>query len=121
MATQNWKKMMPSVLVPKGSAPPVCSRESVYIPEADVFLTCSPASERQASSEMWVYKIDKNAWYRIQIPFDSETDAIRRAHENRALVYDPQHGLVLLLLGGDGDEGKVSVYALKYRDGFGMD
>ncbi|HVN80875.1 MAG TPA: kelch repeat-containing protein [Terriglobia bacterium] len=121
MTTKSWRQMKPGVLLPKGSAPPVCSRESVYIPDADVFLTCSPASAKQSLSEMWGYRIDTNSWYHVQIPFDLETDAIRHANENRAMVYDPQHGLVLLVLGGDGNEGKASVYALKYRNSFRPD
>ena len=68
---------------------------------------------------MWAYRIDKNAWYRNKIPFGAETEAARRANQNRAMVYDPQHGLVLLVLGGEGDEGNASVYALKYRANFG--
>ena len=119
VATRRWKKTEPSVLEPKDAALPICSRESVYIPDADVLLTCSLASESQASSEMWAYRIDKNAWYRNKIPFGAETEAVRRVNQNRAMVYDPQHGLVLLVLGGEGDEGNASVYALKYRPNFG--
>ncbi len=37
------------------------------------------------------------------------------AGQNRALMYDPRRNLVLLVLGERGDEGKASVYALRYR------
>ena len=31
------------------------------------------------------------------------------------MVYDPKRGIVFLVLGGGGNEGKASVFALRYR------
>jgi hypothetical protein len=115
IASRLWKKMQPRVLAPKDTPPPMCSREAVYVPEEDVFLTSGSASENQPFSEMWVYKVNENAWYRVEIPWDSKPEAVSGANQNRAMVFDPKHGVVLLVLGSDGDEGKASVYALKYR------
>jgi hypothetical protein len=115
MVSRLWKKMQPRVLAPKDAPPPVCSREAVYIPEEDVFLTYGSAPENQRALQMWVYKVNENAWYRVEIPWGSGAESVSGANQNRAMVYDPQHGIVLLVLGSDGDEGKASVYALKYR------
>jgi len=35
--------------------------------------------------------------------------------QNRAMVYDPQRDLVLLVLGTKGDAGAASVYGMRFR------
>ena len=116
MATRRWKNMLPRVVTPAGGGPPVCSREAVYIPEEDVFLTYGgSASESQPLSEMWVYEISQNIWRRVEIGWGTGAGAFREANQNRAMVYDPQHKVVLLVLGTSGDEGTASVYALRFR------
>jgi hypothetical protein len=116
MATRRWKNMQPRVAAPEGGAPPVCSREAVYIPEEDAFLTYGgSASDSHPLSEMWVYEISQNAWHRVEMSWGPKAEAFREANQNRAMVYDPRHGIVLLVLGRAGDVGKASVYALKYR------
>jgi hypothetical protein len=66
---------------------------------------------------MWVYEISQNVWRRVEISWGSEAGAFREANQNRAMVYDPQHKIVLLVLGTSGDEGTASVYALRFRAG----
>jgi hypothetical protein len=95
--TRRWQNMKPS-----GDAAPACMREAVYLPGQDVFLT--------VGATLWAYKVSQNAWHKIEIP--SPPGA---AGQNRAMVYDPQRDLVLLVLGTGGDSGKASVYALRYR------
>ena len=97
-----WKNMRPRVMAPEGTSPPACMREAVYIPGEDVFLTVGEA--------FWAYRISDNRWERIDIPAPAGASG-----QNRALVYDPQRDLVLLILGENGDEGTASVYALRYR------
>ena len=102
LKTARWKNMRPSVLAPEGALPPRCMREAVYIPHEDVFLTLGATT--------WAYKVSSNSWERIDIPAPAGS-----AGQNRAMVYDPQRDLVLLVLGNTGDSGTASVYALRFR------
>jgi hypothetical protein len=77
-------------------------REAVYLPGPDVFLT--------AGAALWVYKVNENVWQKTAIP--SPPGA---AGQNRAIVYDPQRDLILMVLGAGGDAGKATIYALRYR------
>jgi len=98
LKTRRWQNMKPG-----GGAAPPCMREAVYLPGQDVFLT--------AGAALWAYKMSENAWHKVAIP--SPPGA---AGQNRAMVYDPQRDLILLVLGTGGDAGKATVYALRYRD-----
>ncbi len=102
LKTARWKNMRPSVLVPEGALPPRCVREAVYIPHEDVFLTLGATT--------WAYKVSGNSWERIDIPAPAGS-----AGQNRAMVYDPQRDLVLLVLGNTGDSGTASVHSLRFR------
>ena len=94
--TRKWENRQP-----EGEAPP-CLREAVYLPGPDVFLTYGPG--------LWEYSPGHNRWRRTSI-----ADPPLRAGQNRAMVYDARRDLILLVLGGDGDDGKASVFVLKYR------
>lgn len=96
VATRRWREHRPS-----GEAPPACLREAVYLPKQDVFLTYGAG--------LWEYAPAKDAWRRAPVP-----DPQLRAGQNRAMVYDPKRGLVFLVLGGSGDDGRASVFALRY-------
>jgi hypothetical protein len=96
LKTRRWQKLQP-----QGPAPPAM-REAVYLPGPDVFLT--------AGAALWVYGVSDNAWQKSTIP--SPPGA---AGQNRAIVYDPQRDLILMVLGAGGDAGKATVYALRYR------
>lgn len=113
-ASRRWTNMRPKVVAPAGAAPPVASREAVYLPRADAFLTCGPAPENRAALAAWTYSAGENAWRRVEIPFAAQAPR-GAAGQNRAMVYDPKHDLVLLVLGTGGDEGKASVYAMRYQ------
>ena len=102
MKTAKWKKLEPAVLAPKGASPPDCMREAVYIPNEDVFLTIGATS--------WAYKVNDNVWEKIDIPAPAGISG-----QNRAMVYDPQRDLALLILGENGDSGTATVYALRFR------
>ncbi len=113
MAARRWKKMEPRV-APPGAMAPTCAREAVYLPRDDVFLIYGIAGEQQTSPAVWVYKVDENSWYRADLPPVPGIDP-RFIGQNRAMVYDQKHDVVLLVLGARGDEGKATVYALRYR------
>ncbi len=100
--TARWKNMQPGVAVPQGTSPPSCMREAVYVPGEDVFLTLGDA--------LWAYRPGVNRWERIDVAAPPGA-----AGQNRAMVYDPQHDLVLLVLGDNGDDGTASVYVLRFR------
>ena len=102
LKTARWKNMQPGVSAPGGASPPACMREAVYIPGEDVFLTLGDA--------LWAYRPGVNRWERIDIAAPAGASG-----QNRAMVYDPQRDLVLLLLGENGDDGTASVYALRFR------
>jgi hypothetical protein len=110
--SRRWSHMQPRVLVPPGAPPPECSREAVYIPREDVFLTCGPAPENRAVLAVWEYSPKENVWRRVDVTFDGP--APRGASgQNRAMVYDPKQDLVLLVIGGD--QGQAAVYGMRYR------
>ncbi|HEY2930988.1 MAG TPA: hypothetical protein VGK99_04515 [Acidobacteriota bacterium] len=111
--TRSWRKLVPKVEPPSRSVPS-CSREAVYIPRQDVFLTYGPDPEKKSAPAMWEYSVGENTWRRIDIPFAGDT-GIDRVGQNRAMVYDPRNDVVLLVLGPGGDKGQASVCALRYR------
>jgi hypothetical protein len=95
--TRAWKNRRPRV--PDGSQAPECAREAVYLPDQDVFLTLGG-----------VYDPAENAWRKPGIGEPGE-----RGSRNRAMVCDAKRGLVFLVLGQGGDDGRASVYSLRYR------
>jgi hypothetical protein len=109
LKTRRWTDMRPRVLAPAGAPPPACSREAVYIPGQDVFLT---VSRDGAAATVWVYAPAENAWRQARL---AGAEAVPKVVENRALVYDPTHDLVLMVLGPHGDGGTAELYALRYR------
>ncbi|MCC6586925.1 MAG: hypothetical protein IT168_09560 [Bryobacterales bacterium] len=86
----------------QGEAPPACLREAVYMPGADVMLTYG--------SGLWEYAPATNRWRRLPI-----AEPRVRAGQNRAMVYDAAADTVLLVLGGAGDQGKATVFGMRYR------
>ena len=91
---------------PKAEAgTPGCSREAVYLPRQDGFLTYGHG--------FWLWKPADNTWRRAVIPFDGTQP---KAGENRAMVYDAKRDLVFLVLGERGDDGVAQVYALRYKE-----
>jgi len=94
--TRRWENRQPD-----GEAP-ACLREAVYLPGPDVYLTYGAG--------LWEYSPSKNSWRRTAIP-----EPALRTGQNRAMVYDAKRDLILLVLGGGGDAGRASVFALRYR------
>jgi hypothetical protein len=107
--SRKWRNLEPKVAAPAGSAPPVCAREAVYLPADDVLLSYG------GPDNLWAYTPSDNSWRKQAIPFDANGGLPRQAGHNRAMLYDPKHDVVLLVLGERGDVGKASVYALRYR------
>ncbi|HKW97612.1 MAG TPA: kelch repeat-containing protein [Bryobacteraceae bacterium] len=100
LASRRWRNMQP-----KGDPDvPAGSREAVYLPHQDVFLT----SGRGA----WIWNPAENAWRRVEIPFFGTPPQVG---ENRAMVYDVKRDLIFLVLGERGDDGLAQVYALRYN------
>ncbi len=107
--TRRWRNMEPKVVSPTGAVPPKAGREAVYLPQQDVMLITGGADD------VWAYTPSDNSWRQVTIPFDTGSELPRRANQNRAMVYDAKHDVVLLVLGERGDAGKASVFALRYR------
>jgi hypothetical protein len=101
MKTRRWENRRPRVVA--GIAPPPCTREAVYIPDQDVFLIFGAG--------LWVYRPAENTWRKLDIP-----DPPQRAGQNRAMVYDAGRGVLLLVLGVGGNDGRASVLVLRYRN-----
>lgn len=113
--TARWTPLKPTVAAPAGAAPPACNREMVYLPDQDVVLTYGPAPEKRGGPALWAYQPGDNAWSRIEIEPPPGIAPSSAAGQNRALVYDAKRHLVLLVLGAGGDQGKTSIFALRYR------
>jgi hypothetical protein len=96
---KRWENLNPKV----DGAPPPCMREAVYIPAYDVMFTYGTRG--------WAYLPAENAWRALAIPEPGP-----RTGQNRAMVYDEARDIVLLVLGAGGDDGRASVYALRYRN-----
>jgi hypothetical protein len=103
LAEHEWKNLQPKVSGDAGPAP-AASREAAYIPSQDTFLTLG--------EDLWAYEPSPNTWRKLNIELPGDK---RRMGQNRALVYDADDDLVLLVLGAGGDDGTVSTYALRYR------
>jgi hypothetical protein len=91
---------------PKGDAPE-CSREAVYLPNQDTFLTLG--------ERLWSWKPTENEWRVVELPTG---ESLNRTGQNRAMVYDPKNKIILLVLGRSGDNGTAQVYALRPGDRF---
>ncbi len=113
MSARLWKKMNPKVV--GAGEPPVCTREAVYIPGEDVFFIYGPAPESKTVPAVWAYSLRENLWRRVEVPMQHGIEREQRANQNRAMVYDPKHNLVLLVLGNGGDQGSAFVYAMRYQ------
>jgi hypothetical protein len=110
IASRRWKKLDPA-----GDRPPTCTREAVYLPGEDVMLLYGPAPEARNTPALWAYVAAEERWRRVEIAPMTGIEAGARAGQNRAMVYDPTRDLVLLVLGTGGDQGRASVFALRYR------
>ena len=115
LPTKQWKNLKPRVASPAGTATPACNRESVYLPDEDVLLTYGPGRAPWGGPVLWSYKVSENAWYRVALDPPPGVDPRTAASQNRALVYDPQRHLVLLVIGAGGDRGTPTVFALRYQ------
>lgn len=100
-----------SNLQPKGEVPSA-SREAVYLPRQDVVLICGSAPEDRNLLAVWSWSPVQNAWRREPVSFSGAAPP-RASGQNRAMVYDAQRDLVLLVLGTN--EGRASVYGLRYQ------
>jgi hypothetical protein len=112
--SREWNNLRPKVASPAGAPQPVCGRESVYLPTEDALLVFGRGPEGRGWQN-WVYEGTDNAWRRVEIPVPKGEELYRNAGHNRGMVYDPKRGLILLVIGGRGDAGKTSVFALRYR------
>ena len=110
-----WMHIQPEIRTPDGK-PPVCRREAVYLPEEDLFFTCSYPAGNEEDAGVYVYRIEEDAWYREEIPAPPGREIADIAAQNRAITYDPERNLILMVLGeGRGNRGNAAVYAMRYR------
>jgi hypothetical protein len=115
LAARQWKNMQPRVIAPAGAQPPVCTRESVYLPQDDVVLIYGPSREDRTRPALWEYSVAENSWRLVDVPPMTEVEPRQRASQNRSMVYDAKRDLVLLVLGSKGDAGPAVVFAMRYR------
>ena len=115
LKTRRWKNMEPKVVAPGEAPPPACTRESVYLPSDDVVLIYGPSRKDRTKPAVWEYSISENVWRLVDIPPMTEVAPRQRASQNRSLVYDAKHDLLLLVLGTGGDAGPSVVFAMRYR------
>ena len=110
-----WAQIEPRMETPAGK-PPVCRREAVYIPEEDALFTCSSPAGDEDHVGVYVYLVEENTWRRVEIPAPPEREMREIAGQNRAMTYDPERNLLLMILGEEGRNlGDAVVYALRYR------
>ena len=80
-------------------------------------LTCGYPENDAKQAGVWVYRLGENAWRRTAIPAPEGLDMQCLVQQNRAMTYDPEHKLVLMVLGDRaGDDVRAGVYALRYND-----
>jgi hypothetical protein len=99
--SRTWRNMNPKA----AGAQPACSREAVYLPDQDAFLTYGDG--------VWMWRPSENTWRRLEIAFDKPPAS---TGQNRAMVYDPKRKLVFLVLGDRGDNGVAHVYVLRLAE-----
>ncbi len=112
-----WRKLKPNTTNLPGGEAPVCRREAAYIPSQDVFFTCGYPHGKSDDAGVYVYRVGENVWYRVNIPSPVGVPQRSIAAQNRAFTYDPEHNLILMVLGdrSGSDAGSVAVYALRYN------
>ncbi len=115
LQTKKWQNRNPKVAGQENALPPACNREAVYLPDQDVMITFGPGRGRGAGPAFWAYRVDQNTWYQVAMAPPPGIEPRVAAGQNRALVYDSQRDLALLVLGTGGDRGKSHVFALRYR------
>ena len=77
-------------------------------------------SIRHSSSRLalFVYRADDNSWAPLNAPMPPRV-SLGEYNENRAMVYDAKHDVVLLVLGEGGDMGRAVVYGMRYQPATG--
>ena len=114
LSTRRWKNLQPKVLDPPGAAPPICAREAAYLPNQDVVLVFGRPGKDPSKLALFAYRARDNSWTQLNVPMPRGA-ALGEYNENRAMVYDAKHDVVLLVLGAGGDEGKAVVYGMRYQ------
>jgi hypothetical protein len=115
LKSKRWQNLEPRMAPNSGNVPPGCNREMVYLPKDDVALTYGPAPGKEAGPALWLYRCAENIWERIAMAAPPGVAPSVARGQNRALVYDPGHELVYLVLGA-GNQAQTLVYALRFRD-----
>ena len=114
LRTRRWRNLQPKVLDPPGGAPPTCAREAVYLPNHDVVLAFGRVRHSSSKLALFVYRADDNSWAPLNTPMPPGV-SLGEYNENRAMVYDAKHDVVLLVLGEGGDVGRAVVYGVRYQ------
>jgi hypothetical protein len=114
LGTRRWRNLHPKVLDPPGGMPPACAREAVYLPNQDAMLAFGRVRDGSSKLALFVYVARDNAWTWSNVPVPPRV-GLGEYNENRAMVYDPEHDVVLLVLGKGGDADNAVVYGMRYR------
>jgi hexosaminidase len=113
---KQWEKIEPSFAPGAGTQPPVCTREAVYLPDNDVFLTTGTPSGVESMTGFWAYKVDENRWYKVDIEIPEGKTMKDLLVQNRGWAYDPIHDIVFMILGNRaGDMSEVDLFGLRYK------
>jgi hypothetical protein len=107
-----WEKIIPQYAEGTEGRGPVCNREAVYLPKDDVFLTLGGGPG--GASAIWAYRVGENRWYKLDIQPPEGRTARELRSQNRAWAYDPDHDLVLMVLGESGNASRAVVYAMRF-------
>jgi len=67
----------------------------------------------------YVYRVAENAWHRLDLSPPPDREMKEMVGQNRAMTYDPERDLVLMVLGkqSGGNLGQAAVYALNLQAG----
>ena len=90
-------------------------RRLIYLPTHDLLLTYGAARGKGREAELWSYLCAENVWRRVDVDLPEGMTASAATSPTRALLYDPQRSIALLLLATDGNLGRCVVYALRYQ------
>jgi len=94
-----------------------CLSQFRYIAYEDAFFTCGYLPEKPEEAGIYIFRVGENAWYRVDIAPPPGKKMRGVVGQNRAIIYDPKHNLVLMVLGelSSGGLDNAAVHALRYN------
>jgi hypothetical protein len=91
----------------------------VRVTSDDVLLTYGRARGKAPGAGLWIYLCAETVWRRLDVVLPEGMTESAAASPTRALLYDPQRKVALLVLATDRNRGRCVIYALRYvREGY---